>query len=234
MKGLLNIGTIIGGIGAVAGVVLGSPIIIAAGVLVALGGVAFGAMSQAQSRSGPHPSELSAEGRMILRPLRQIHDSLAEIVRNNSDVPEIKVVGEEALLESTGIMLHATELIQRRAQFKKSLRGRSEAQLALNRLQRDLQAATSDAERAALQSAIAATEDQIHEYARLDNAVSTVGARIKEAEATLATMKAQMVASLATAQYDEVERSELDSMVQRLRDLNRSLDEAQTMNEVQQ
>lgn len=230
-KIFLNPVGILGIAAAVVGVVLAQPLVTIAGALVYVGSVAFGAMGQAQARSGPHPSELSAEGRMLLRPLREIHESLEEIVRANPSVPEIKVIGEEALSESRAILGHATQLIQTRSGMKKTLRGKSEAQLARTRLERDLAAATTDSERESLRAAIVATDAQIAEYDKIDQGMAAIIARIKEAQATLSTLKAQMIAGLASTQHQDLQNSEIDGMVQRLRDLNRSLDEAQSMNQ---
>lgn len=229
----LNPVGIVAAIAVVGGIVLAQPLIAVAGGLVYLGSVAVAAMSQAQTRSIPHPSELSAEGRMMLRPLQQIHRELEQIVQQNPDRPDIKVVGLEALVESESIIRHAVELVQTRSQFKKSLRGKSEAQLTMNRLERDLSAARSDAERESLKKAIEATQGQIKQYERLDDSMGTISARLKEAEATLSTLKAQMIAGIASQHHTDLQSSELESMVGRLKDLNRSLDEAQTVTETQ-
>lgn len=232
-KIFLNPVGLIGAAAVVLGIVIGQPLIAVAGAMVYVGSVVLNAITHAQTRNGPHPSELSAEGRMLLRPLRQIHDSLEQVVRANQHVPEIKVIGEEALIESQAIMTHVVSLVQTRSGMKKTMRGKSEAQLAKTRLERDLSNATSDSERESLRAAILATEEQIQEYEKLQKAMDTIIARIKEAQATLSTLKAQMISGLATSQHEDLQNSEMDGMVQRLRDLNRSLDEAQSMSQGQ-
>lgn len=187
-----------------------------------------------QISAGPHPSELGAEGRSLLRPLTESRRRLAELADRNRHLPEVSVISEEAVQEADAIIQHATKLIQNRQGVKALLRTRNEAQLSLGRLSREMEQTRSDAERASLQSAMAATQRQIEQYSELERKSDQILAQLRDAQAALASLEADLTSRAASQRMNIDERGELDEMMQRLRSLNRSLEEAEQMEQTEQ
>jgi hypothetical protein len=199
------------------------------GAIAWVGSIAFMSMARQRPTSdSPHPAELSADSRMLIRPLVQLRDELATIVAQNSDMPSVKVVGTEALAEADGIVRHATSLVQIRTQLKRTLRGKSEAEVETRNLETKLERATTDTEREALQTAIAAHQQEAEHYKGVEDAIASVDGKLTEAQAALSELKSRIAVGAAGARTDGIDQEELTDMVGRLRSLSKSFDEAES------
>lgn len=190
--------------------------------------VAIASMSGRGTSESPHAAELSPESRMLLRPLTTARDDLAQIVEHNQDMPTVKVIGGEAIQEADTIIEHATKLLGLRTQLKKTLRGKSEAEVERGKLESKLAAADSDTERAALRAAIEATRQQGSHFDQVERAVSQIDAKMTEAQAALSELKARIAVGAAGARTESMEEEQLNDMVGRLKSLSASFDEAET------
>lgn len=167
---------------------------------------------------------LGNEDQAKLSPLRRLKREIAEIVQSKVGDPTISVVGSEALRESERIYDQCAQLLLMRRELNKAFVGRSAAGRELENLERDLAAATSEAERAALESALAARKLESEHYAKADSAVERIEAGLRQAQAALSEMKAR----LATVSAGETgAATELEDTLSRLRTLGTSLDEAE-------
>lgn len=198
------------------------------GALIWIGTVAVASMAGHKRPDLPHAAEMSPESRMLLRPLLESRDELAQVVSQNSDMPTVKVIGAEALQEAEAIVRHATNLVGIRMQLKKTLRGKSEAEVEKRSLEAKRDRATSDTERAALETAIAASVQEIGHYRGVEDAIAKVDGKLTEAQAALSELKARIAVGAAGARTDSLDEEELSSMVGRLRSLSKSFDEAES------
>lgn len=198
------------------------------GALIWVGGVALASMAGQKRADGPHVAEMSPESRMMLRPLIQMRDDLAQVVSQNSDMPTVKVVGGEAVQEADAIVRHATNLVGIRAQLKKTLRGKSEAEVEKRSLEMKFARASTDTEREALSTAIAASTQEIGHYQGVEDAIAKVDGKLTEAQAALSELKARIAVGAAGARTDSLDQEELSSMVGRLKSLSKSFDEAES------
>jgi len=172
----------------------------------------------------PQTTDLGNEDQAKLSPLRRLKREIQEIVESKASDPTISVVGNEALRESERIYDQCAQLLLLRRELNKAFVGRSAASRELEHLERDLNAATSEAERAALESALAARKLESEHYAKADQAVERIEAGLRQAQAALSEMKAR----LATVSAGETGAgSELEDTLGRLRTLGTSLDEAE-------
>lgn len=203
------------------------PIVALAG-LGWIASLALASMSQMRNQESPHPAELSPDSRILIRPIVQLRDELLQIVSQNLDMPAIKVIGTEALQEADGIVKHATSLVTLRAQLKKTLRGKSEAEIEQGRLKAKLENVSSEAERSALEAAIEATRQQASHYAQVEEAIAQVDGKLTEAQAALAELKARLAVGAAGARTETMDQEELTGMVGRLKSLSQSFDEAES------
>lgn len=204
---------------------MGQVLLIGTGiVLAAFGGVAW-ALSKSKASMESDPAELGAEARWLLRPIRELRNSLAETATKTPDMTT-KVIAQEAVSEADEILRKATEMVAVRERLKTGLKGQGEAETHLGRIQRDIATATSDAERDALQTALQARQTEIVAYATAKSKIAEIDGRLKLAEATLAELRARLSTSGVTASPTGHE-AEFTDMVQRLRTLGTSFDEAQ-------
>jgi predicted RNase H-like nuclease (RuvC/YqgF family) len=205
------------------------PLAFLLGVLWA-GAVATIAMRQAQHR----PIEATPahdEARLLLRPLRQLHEELESLVAQSQDLTVIKVIGLEALTEATTILRAAEKLAMARNELKRTLRGRGEAEVSIRRLEQRLSVDGAEPEQAALRKAIEAHQAEIGHYVEVERGIATIEGKLSQAQAQLAELKARIAVAAAQARTDAVDSSELGEMVERLRSLGKSLTEAETMME---
>ncbi len=205
------------------------PLTLLLGVLW-IGAVALTAAKSVQRREGQvHPSEISPESRLYLRPLEGLRDELREIVRDNQDMPSVKIVGQEAVDQADQIVEHARKLIALREQLKRTLRGRSEAEVAIRQLEKKQEAAVTDGERASIQTAIDAHASEVAHYGEVEEAIRKIDAKVTQAQASLSELKARIAVGAAGARTDGVDQEALNDMVIRLKSLTASFDEAESL-----
>lgn len=207
------------------GIVTGQFLIAGLGVAsLAVGGIAW-ALVKSKATIANDPSELGAEARWLLRPIRELRASLGELATKAGD-PATRVIAQEAATEADEILRKATDMASAREQLKRGLKGQGEAETNLGRLQRELASAQSDGEKSALTSAIVARQAELAAYGTARAKIAEIDGRLKVAEATLAELKARLTTG-ALASDTAGHEAEFSDMVQRLRTLGSSLDEAQ-------
>ncbi|MCH8978554.1 MAG: hypothetical protein IH945_04840 [Armatimonadetes bacterium] len=213
----------------VLGLVLGQPAIAFLGAVGWVATLAFFSMRAAAGKR--HDSEISAEGRTLLRPIRELREDIAGYVRSFSDRPEISVIGGEALREADALIAHTERLVDVRDDLTKAMKGRKEAERELARLRRRTKSSVSEAESESLRSAVEARETEIERYRTVDTAMRRLVDNLHEAEAALSEIRARLATGAVGAQTVGLETDDLAGMVSRLRTLSRSFDEAEQMME---
>lgn len=214
---------------AVLGLVFGQPAIAALGAVGWVAFLAFYSMRAAATKR--HDSEISAEGRMMLRPIKELREDIAGYVRSFSDRPEISVIGGEALREADALIAHAERLVDVRDDLMKALKGRTVAKRELARLRKRAKSSASEKESQSLRSAVEARETEIERYEAVDAAMRSLVSNLHEAETALGEIKARLATGAVGAQAVGLETDDLAGMVSRLRSLSTSFDEAEDMME---
>jgi DNA repair exonuclease SbcCD ATPase subunit len=182
----------------------------------------------------PHPAELDAEARRLLRPIRQLHERLRELESSLGDVPEFRVLAREAVQESDHLLTQAVRLTETRAGLLRVLKGRVEAESQAFRLQREIEASQDDTERASLESALAARQSEIASYDEAERTIDRIESSLREAEALLAELQARVATGAAGARAQALEPEEFGGMVERLKALGKSLDETEELMNLRQ
>lgn len=215
---------------AIVGGVFGSIPVLVIGAALWVGSIAFTAARNAQAGvQSFDATALSPDSRILFRPIKQLHEDLAEIVHQGQSNPAVKVVGEEALGESSQIVKQAFDLANFRTQLEKTLKGRSVAELEVNKLKEKLAGCTSDEERHAIQSALEAHQSEYDQYAQVADNMDRIDRQLRQAQATLSELKARIAVGASGAGSNQVGTDELQDILGRLKSLGKSFDEAQSI-----
>lgn len=215
----------------VLGVVLGRIDVLALGVV---GWVAVTAwLSIRSTNRGAAISTFSLdsvrnENRTRLLPIKRLHDDIAKVVAENSDKPVVKVVGAEALVEARRVGEHAIRLLNLRDQVLSAVRGQEDAQRRLEQAEGQL-AQTQGPEREALEVVAQAHRQEIEHYEGAESALKRIDAELRLAEAALAEAKARILVSASRDGSPVEGDSELADTIRRLKSLQQSFDEAESL-----
>lgn len=196
--------------------------------------VAIGRKRRGSSVQLPHPAELDAEARRLLRPIRLLHERLRELEGSLGDVPEFRVLAREAVQESDHLLAQAVRLTETRAELLRVLKGRVEAESQAFRLQREVESSQGESERASLQSALAARQSEIASYDQAERTIDQIETSLREAEALLAELQARVATGAAGVRAQALEPEEFGGMVERLKALGKSLDETEELMNLRQ
>jgi len=211
------------------GIVIASPVILALGVTTAALGLVAWSLSNRKQAIGTDISELGAEARWLLRPIRELRDGLQKIAQDKSAATEVTVIAQEAVVEADAIYAKAFDLASAREGLKKSLKGRGEAETNLGSLERQLKLATTEGERTALDSAIRARQQELGAYDGAQKKIGEIDSRLSQATASLAEIKARLMTGAVHGGTLDGHQDEFNDMVVRLKSLGQSFDEAQDM-----
>ncbi|MEX2244243.1 MAG: hypothetical protein WD716_10405 [Fimbriimonadaceae bacterium] len=198
--------------------------------LVAWGGACVVAVIREQGKQR-HVSTLSAEGRLVLKPIEKLRDEIQQIVETNRGNPEVSVIGAEALNEANDLIARAQSFATALDTNKGAIKTYKEAEFQLSQLREQEAKAVSDQERASLQTAIDAKESEVVLYAKAAKGLDATKAKLHEAQTALVAIKAQLAATAAGGESEELEGEGLTGMVGRLKSLSTSLEESEELRE---
>ncbi|MCU0316163.1 MAG: hypothetical protein MUC92_06185 [Fimbriimonadaceae bacterium] len=181
----------------------------------------------------PMPYEVSAQTRNTLRPLRQVQESIEEITRKNPHNPLVSVVGMEAVAEARLLVEKAFHLAQDREKLSQIANRRTIIEQDLARLEMDATTQIGTPQGQAAAAKLKTAQLQLAQSVKAEQALSLLETSLAEAEGALVELREKLLASTLGGQIETASNSgELDSMVQRIKTLSRSLDEAEaTLNE---
>ena len=212
---------------ALVGLIVSQPAVTVLGIAVWLGYVAFSTIKE--SGANKHDSELSSEGRALVRPIKELRAQIAKIVDSYSDRPEITVIGKEALIEADALIEHTGKLIVVYDQITSSLRGRSEAEHDIKEIAKKIEGTEDGQLKDALVSSAVARQNEINQYKASEETKVRIVAKVKLAEVALYEIKSKLSAGAIGAEPDDLQQDELAGMVSRLKSLSASFDEAEEM-----
>jgi hypothetical protein len=198
--------------------------------LVAWAGACVVAVIREQGK-GRHVSTLSAEGRLVLRPIEKLRDEIRQIVETNRGNPEVSVIGAEALNEANDLIARAQSFATALDANKQSVKTYKEAEFQLSQLREQEAKAGSEQERASLKAAIEAKQGEVALYAKAAHGLDATRAKLHEAQTALVAIKAQLAATAAGGESEELEGEGLTGMVGRLKSLSTSLEESEELRE---
>lgn len=189
--------------------------------------VTFFALAVRKTRArGPHASELDNTGRSLLSSLSSLRDSLASLVAELRDVPELKSLLDEVKRESDHAHEQASTLLEARTTLQRTLKGRATALQKLGEADSLLQNEKDPEARASLESALAARREEVAGYRMVEDRIRGIEAKLRQAEAGLAELQSKLVTATSLRAGSGEAESELGGLADRLRNLSGTLDEA--------
>lgn len=212
---------------ALIGLIFSQPAILVLGLAVWLGYVAFSTIKE--SGAHKHDSDVSSEGRAILRPLKEMRGQIAKLVESFSDRAEISVIGREAIKEADALIEHTGKLVDVYDQIVTSLRGQSKAELEIKKLAKQIEDAEDGPYKEALVSSAVTRQNELDHYAKSEETKQRIVTKVKQAEMALYEIKSKLSVSAVGAETDDLHDDELEGMVSRLKSLSASFDEAEEL-----
>lgn len=192
-------------------------------------GFVFGlkmSVARERARTGlPHPTEMSAEVRHLTAGLRRQREELMRSVRAHRDLPELQVIGNEALETSADLIIKVTNIAQqrdelRRAHQRAGLGEEEEARLELRSAQ-----ATSVEEKAAIEKTLANYRHAKDNLEEAEGRLGDFGQQVRDGEAVLAELHSKMLLMTTLGSRDKGE--DLRETLSQLHSLSSSLDEVE-------
>ncbi|MGE0000907.1 MAG: hypothetical protein AB7F50_09875 [Fimbriimonadaceae bacterium] len=175
---------------------------------------------------GPHASELDTTGRSLLSSLSTLRVSLASLVADLRNVPELKSLLDEVEKESDHAYEQASTLLEARTALQRTLKGRATALQKLGEADSLLQGEKDPEARASLESALASRRAEVAGYRAVEDRIRGIEAKLRQAEAGLAELQSKLVTATSMRTGSGEAESELGGLADRLRNLSGTLDEA--------
>jgi hypothetical protein len=195
-----------------------------------IGSIAVLSIKQTNTGRAADPLDsVRNEDRSRLAPVRKLQAEIEKVVADNSSNVAVKVIGAEALTESNRIVDQCVRMLNLRAELSRATAGKSEAERGIAALEAQKAAATSDQERATLDSALAARRLEADHYAGASGTLERIDAGLAQAQAALSEMKSRLAMAAAGGSSAEDHEGELADTISRLKTLGASLDEAEQM-----
>ena len=213
---------------ALIGIVINSVPLVILGVIVAIAIVAVQSLSKTRAiHANDHYDELSAESRILVRPLKKIYEEMERAAEGKSESIS-PYIAQEALAESDHLLKQSIAALLLRDRLVRESRGQYDANKSIDDLQSRMSSATNDDEKTSLQSALDARQQEIGHYDQLKQGITKIESSVKQAEAAMAEMRARLVSS--ASQGVAAQGSDpLREAVGRMQSLSASLTEAQQM-----
>ncbi len=178
-------------------------------------------------RKFPSGNQLSQAERNALKPLRKARADLGDVVRAHSSVPEVKVVGTDALAQADLIMLQCLDLIRTQIGAKRVVSGREKSEKELADLELRLTESKTVSEQESLERAADSQRRVLQQVGEFESHVQIIEGRLREATAILLELKVRLVgAALRGSSAGDV-TDELTQHLSELKSLSQSLEETQ-------
>lgn len=200
------------------------------GLIGFVGATAWIAMKASQGGSGEISLDsISNENRVLIAPLRRLHNEMAQIIGRNKDNAAVKVIGEEAFSESRRILEQAVRVLSLRDELTNARKGKQDAQKELASAESSLNSAETDAEKEGLKAAVEARKREIAHYGEADRALDKIEIVLRQSEAALSELKARLAVASAKDVAIEESSARMAETVGRLKALSKSFDEAEAL-----
>jgi len=209
------------------GIVFGLFVLVVAGFIVSL----KLSVARHQALTGvPHPSELPAEVRHQTAGLRRLREEIERTMKANKNMPEVQVVGREALEASAELIRKVTQVALQRDNLRRAHRNarldeEEEARMELKAAQ-----STSVEERASIERTLANYRQAKDNMESAESQLGSFEQQVKEAEAALGELHSRM--AMMTAMGARATAEDLRDNLSHLQSLSTSLDEVNQTLEV--
>ncbi len=215
---------------AVIGLFLRQPALTVTGAALWIGTVAVTSIRKDGER---HSSEISAEGRAHLRPLKRLRDEIKGIVDKNTDNPTVKVIGNETLVEADALIVRAGSIVDTIDDLRKIAKGLKASEQEVAKLESRLKVSDSLPEKDSLNLALEVRKSEVEHLKKAEAGIAVAQGMLRDSETALLAIKAQLTAAAIGDGQDDLDPEGLRGMVGRLKSLSTSLEEAeQTMEQV--
>ncbi len=214
----------------VGGAVFGRIDIALLGLLGFIASAAWLGMRAAQRRAAEAKiDEVSNANRVLIAPLRRLHGEIENILERAQNNPTVKVIGAEAVAESTRILQNAARILSLRDQVKTAQVGKVEAASQLSELTQRLSQAQTESERQSLEVAAEARRQEIRHYAETDKVMQRIDSILQQSESALSELKARLTVAMASNAGVEASDEEMAQTFARIKGLTASFDEAEQL-----
>jgi hypothetical protein len=210
-----------------AGAVFGQPLVVAGGLVATAFALMVTVMRDVRARREELGLDsLSPQDRSKLVPIRRLREQLEALVAGNRGSPSLAVIGPEAVEESRRIFAQCVSLLQLQRQIRDALREQN-ADAEVRSLEAKVEAAASEGERAALQSALDARRLEASHFAKMKEALQTAEGGITQAEAALSEIKARLSVAVTDDALSDTSSDDLRETLGRLKALSKGFEEAE-------
>lgn len=200
------------------------------GAAGAIGALAVGAGRRAQAaRPDTDLDVLSLNGRAKVAPLRKLRQEIDTIFTKNPGSFALRAVESMAREEVQRLMQASIQMVQAQEKLSRISGEHSGAQKEMADLEKSIQQATTESEKAMLQSALEARKAELGHYQDLEVQKEKLEAGLRQAEAVLSELKARLAVSAAQESNTSDSDTELRDALTRVRSLTSSLDEAEAI-----
>ncbi len=181
-------------------------------------------VNRARWRTGfPHPSEMSAEVRHQTYRLRELREEIERTVRAHKNLPEIQVIGQEALDISRDVIAKVVEFASQRENVRRVYTKGGMTDEDLARLEMKMENAGSVSEKESIAQTISNYQKARGQLEQAEGKFGDLDQQVDEAEAALSEIHSRMM--LMTALGSTEKGDDLRETLSRLRSLSTTLDE---------
>lgn len=177
-----------------------------------------------------HISEFTHQGQALLRPFRAVKADIEKLIALGKKNAVVSTIGKEALEVIDPLIKHAEKLVESHEFLTQMLKIRGSANSELERQKKQLATAEGHMKES-LEKSIELREAEIKKYDDIQFAADALARELKSAEIELLEIRARLAKPTAGSLTDDLDTEDLRGMVNRLKTLNTSFDEAEQMME---
>ena len=175
----------------------------------------------------PHPTDLPAEVRHQTAGLRRLRDEIERTMRANKNLPEVQVVGKEALAAAAELINKITTVALQRDQLRRAHRDARIGEDEEARLELKAAQSTSIEERSSIERTLANYRRAKDNMEQAESRLGDFENQVREAEAALSELHSRM--AMMTAMGARMTADDLRDNLSHINSLSTTLDEVATL-----
>ncbi|MBX3110667.1 MAG: hypothetical protein KF857_01550 [Fimbriimonadaceae bacterium] len=173
----------------------------------------------------PHPTELPSEVRHQTAGLRRLRDEIERTMKANRNLPELQVVGKEAMEASAQLIAKITQVALQRDNIRRAHRNARISEDEEARLELKSAQAASVEEKASIERTLANYRQAKETLEQADGQLAGFDQQVREAEAALSELHSRM--SMMTAMGARGTADDLRDNLSHLQSLSSSIEEVE-------
>lgn len=186
----------------------------------------MGLMGSSKGRS--EDRAILPQNEVLLARLRKLRAEIATLIDEEKDSPTVQAFGPESLAEADRILSQAARAVEARGKIAKAAFGRADAEAAVARLEQQI-AESPPETREALGVALEARRSEVQTYRSIEAKVAAIDARIQEAEAAVAVLRARLAGGIGDERAASSGVEEMRDALGRVKALSLSVEETRSV-----